>query len=57
MLSLKVELKIQKPSREQCTFGTMTGCTGGGHPTIQSYNPFRGLHLIKSEDINAGTSD
>ena len=25
--------------------GTMTGCTGGGHPTMQSYNPFRGLHL------------
>ena len=24
----------------------MTGCTGSGHPTMQSYNPFRGLHLI-----------
>ena len=24
----------------------MIGCTGGGHPTTQSYNPFRGLKLI-----------
>ena len=35
-----------KHSREQCTFG-MTGCTGGvDTPTMQSYIPFRGLHLI-----------
>ena len=39
---MKVELKIQKPSREQCTFG-MTGWTP---QPCKSYNPFRGLHLI-----------
>ena len=34
-------LKIQQPAREQCTFGTMTGCRPGvDPPTMQSYIHF-----------------
>ena len=33
-MKFKVELKIQKPSRERCTFG-MTGCIVGS--TIHSW--------------------
>ena len=42
-----VDLKYKSPLVKQCTFGTMTGLYQGvDTPTMQSYNPFRGLHLI-----------
>ena len=32
----------------------MTGCTGVDTPTMQSYNPFRGLHLKKIKKKKVG---
>ena len=35
-----------KPSRNSVPWYNEWLYRGGGHPTMQSYNPFRGLHLI-----------
>ena len=45
IIKSKVELQYKSPLVNS-VLGTMSGCTGGGHPTMQSYNPFRGLHLM-----------
>ena len=36
-------VETQKPSHEQCTFGTNDRVYRGVDPTMQSYNPFCGL--------------
>ena len=50
----RVDLKYNSPAREQCTFGTMTGCTGGW--TLN--HPFCGLDLCgwSFRDRNVGDS-
>ena len=39
-------LTIQSPLVNSVPWYSMTGCTGVDPPTVQSYNPFRGLPLI-----------